>query len=457
MQDYNKIRLKIGLEIHRQIDSNKLFCNCPSKLGNDVYLRVKRELRAVESELEEKDVAAEYEAKRKRFAVYEYSKHNACLVELDEEPIHKVNEDALKTVLEIAKFCGSDIVDDVQVMRKQVINYSNTSGFQRTMLIAHGGSITVNGKKIGIQNICLEEDAAREIKTEKDHVVYRLDRLGIPLIEITTDPDIFSPEEAKDVAEYIGMLLKSTGKFKSGLGTIRQDLNLSIKKGARTELKGVQDLRNIPKICEKEIERQLKLKKVEKEVRNINKDFTSKFLRPMPGSARMYPETDHPIILTKDYIKELQDINLIIDKEKELVKKYDLRRDVSKELSKINFEDYLKKYKKLDSKLIAKVLVDVKKDFKSRHKINVDDYLDLVLDYLNKGDINEFAVEDVLLDLSKGKKIIFNKYKKINMDAVKKEIKKLKNRKLSDKAIMGLLMKEYKGRISGKELFDLIK
>jgi len=140
-------------------------------------------------------------------------------------------------------------------MRKIVIDGSNTCGFQRTALVAIDGKID----DVSIQSIAVEEDAARKIEEKNKIVNYGLDRLGIPLIEIATGPDLKNPAHAKEVAEKIGLLLRSTGKVKRGLGTIRQDLNVSISNGKRVEIKGIQSLSSILKVADKEVIRQIGL------------------------------------------------------------------------------------------------------------------------------------------------------------------------------------------------------
>lgn len=252
--DYKKLGLKIGIEIHQQIDTKKLFCECPSKLVDGYDCEIIRTLRPTQSELGDVDRAALEEAGKKLRFKYQVTENN-CLVETDEEPPHKPNRDAVDAVLMFSKMVNAKILDEIYFMRKIVIDGSNTSGFQRTALIAVDGKID----DVKIQTVCLEEDAARKISEENGFVVYRLDRLGIPLIEIATAPDIKTPEQAKEVAEKIGAMLRATKKVKRGIGTIRQDLNVSIKNGERVEIKGVQNLRSIPDVVEKEIQRQLKL------------------------------------------------------------------------------------------------------------------------------------------------------------------------------------------------------
>jgi glutamyl-tRNA(Gln) amidotransferase subunit E len=297
--DYEKIGLKCGLEIHQQLDTSKLFCNCPSLLRqSEPDFTFNRKLHAVAGESGEVDVAAAYQVSLDREFLYQ-GYDSVCLVELDEEPPHQINKEALKTVLQIAILLNAKIFPLTQIMRKTVVDGSNTSGFQRTVLIARDGYVDTKYGRVRIDSVCLEEDSSRIVGDKGNLTVYNLDRLGIPLIEIATSPDIKNPKQAKEVALFIGNILRSC-KIKRGLGTIRQDVNVSIKKGARVEIKGVQKPELIEKAVEKEAERQANLiesnEKVESEVRKVLTDGETEFLRPMPGSARMYPETDLPLL-----------------------------------------------------------------------------------------------------------------------------------------------------------------
>lgn len=450
--DYKKLNLMVGLEIHRQIDSHKLFCKCPSIFSDGKPdLIVKRRLRAVESEIGEKDKVAIFETLKDKEGIYEYFNESACLIELDEEPILGINEEALEVVLTVAKMLNCEILDEIIIMRKQVLDFSNTSGFQRTALVARNGNLTINGMGIRIESICIEEDSARKIKDSKNEVIYRLDRLGIPLIEITTSPDMKDPVYVKDVASHIGMILKSTGKFKSGLGTIRQDINISIKNGKRVEIKGVQDLRNIPKIIDNEIERQSKIN-VNEEVRVVNSELKTDFLRPMPDATRMYVETDVEPISTKEIVKEIKIPKLIEDKVNELVSK-GVPENIARDVIKMNID--LKNY--TDVKLAANVLVEKPKEVKKRFGIEVKrKNLEKVLELLDYGKITKDSISEVLVDLEKNKFDI-SKYEKVDVREVEREIQNLMKKGMTMKALMGILMGKYKGRISGKELIEIIK
>ena len=265
--DYQSLGLTVGLEIHQQLATKtKLFCECPAELSDEKYMLFERRLRPTRSEMGEVDVAALFEWKKGRVYEYQAPINHSCLVEADEEPPHPINREAVIIAMAVAKALNSWIVDEIHVMRKVVIDGSNTSGFQRTAIVALGGHISVGGKKHSIETIAVEEDAARKIKEEGLRTVYRLDRLGIPLIEISTGPDIHDPQEAYEVALAIGRLLRLTGKVKRGLGTIRQDLNVSIRNGAITEIKGVQRLDLIPKVIAFEALRQLRLLEIKKEL-----------------------------------------------------------------------------------------------------------------------------------------------------------------------------------------------
>ncbi|MDR2699084.1 MAG: Glu-tRNA(Gln) amidotransferase subunit GatE [Candidatus Methanoplasma sp.] len=255
-------QLVCGIEIHQQLDAGKLFCECESSLRDEGYGSYYRRLRPTTSEMGEVDRAALAQFRRDMGFRYQCGEGCTCLVELDEEPPHSVNRDAMNATLTFSAMLNARVIDEVQFMRKIVVDGSNTSGYQRTALAAVGGSVEVNGKSIGILSVCLEEDAARKIETTGNETTYRLDRLGIPLIEVATAPDMETPEEVMEVAYRLGTLLRATKMVKRGIGTIREDLNISIPGGARVEIKGVQELRMLPDFVRNEMERQRMLLRI---------------------------------------------------------------------------------------------------------------------------------------------------------------------------------------------------
>ncbi|OVE74794.1 glutamyl-tRNA(Gln) amidotransferase subunit E, partial [archaeon D22] len=587
--DYKKVGLMCGLEIHQQLDTKKLFCNCPSIIRDDKPdFEVRRKLRAVIGEDGHIDKAAASETSKSKFFDYQAYNDTTCLVELDEQPPYPMNKDALNVVLQVSKMVDCDIVDEVQVMRKTVVDGSNTGGFQRTSLVGMNGKIELDNKKIGIQTICVEEDSAKIVERKTDFDIYNLSRLGIPLIEIATDPDITSAEQAKEVAAMLGMILRSTGKVKRGLGTIRQDVNVSIKGGVRVEIKGAQDLKMIPTLVDNEILRQEclldfktpktstiidvskslekseskvirmaldnsegavlgiklegfngkigadispgkrlgselsdyakvhagvkglfhsdelpkygitaeeveELKKafdckesdafiiigerkevatkaleavierlknpLDKEVRKANEDGTTSYMRPMPGAARMYPETD--CVPIKPDIENLVLPELISDRIVRFEKDYKISKDLATGLARggIDFDDYIKRFKNVSAGFIADTLINTPKEIKKRykHEIDIFEHADEVFLKVDEGIISKDAAFDIFLDLAKGKKINYESYKVMSDDDIKKIIEKVldKNKGAPMGALMGECMKELKGKADGKKISEI--
>ena len=267
--DYKRLGLMAGLEIHQQLDTAcKLFCNCPTMLRDtrESTYEFFRYLRPTRSEMGETDQAALDEAKVIRKFIYK-AYPSTCLVENDEEPPRELKEEAIDITLMTAKLLNMQPVDEIHIMRKLVIDGSNTSGFQRTSLVATGGHFETSHGRVGVDVLCLEEEACQRVEEQEGAVVFSLDRLGIPLVEIGTAPDIVTPAHAREAAEHLGMILRSTGFVKRGIGTIRQDVNISIADGARVEVKGVQELDLIETIVEQEALRQVRLLEIRDELR----------------------------------------------------------------------------------------------------------------------------------------------------------------------------------------------
>lgn len=472
--DYDKLKFKSGLEIHQQLDTRKLFCDCPSVLRNDEPdFVVERKLHAVAGESGEVDTAAQYQAGLKKEFVYQGYKNNTCLVELDEEPPHEINKEALKIALQIALLLNCKIIPVTQIMRKTVIDGSNTSGFQRTVLIAREGFVETSFGRVGIDTVCLEEDAARKVKKEGNKVYWNLDRLGIPLVEIATAPDIKSGEQAKEVALHIGDILRSC-KVKRGIGTIRQDVNISILGENRIEMKGVQDMKTFLKVIENEVLRQKKLHDEKKptpaEVRNALADGSSEFLRPMPGADRMYPETDLPLLkISRSLINEVK---------KELPR---LRSDIAGELKSFGLseemirlilrEDKIEELKALfevyeNINFIAKMIVLFPKEIASKTGKKLEeidavlsDYYEDILRNIKKKKILEEEVKDLMIRLIEGEN--FQEAisaEKADYSEIEGEILKIIKSKpgLNANAYMGLIMAKFKGKINGKEAMEII-
>jgi len=411
--DYEKLELKVGLEIHFQLNTkHKLFCSCSTEMKEKEPIAVvKRKLHPVASELGEIDVAAQFEYLRDRTFYYQVFKNETCLVELDEEPPHPVNKEALETALQIALLFNCDIPDEIHVMRKTVIDGSNTSGFQRTMIVGRNGFFDYHNKRIEIANVCLEEDAAAIVKEEDGEVWYRLNRLGIPLVEVSTKIlEGFSPQEIQDIAYTIGLIAKSTGKIKRGIGAIRQDINVSIKGGARTEIKGVQELSLLAKVIELEIQRQLDIIKsgneVKEETRAALPDGTTRFSRPLPGASRLYPETDIPPIQIKNSLlkklrKELPEP--LTKKIERFTKELKLSELLAKEILRSDwvetFEKIVSTYK-VQPSIVASTFTSLLKDLERREKINIQNLEEKhflqIFSFLEQKKIVKEAIPEIL-------------------------------------------------------------
>jgi glutamyl-tRNA(Gln) amidotransferase subunit E len=257
LPDPSELGLKVGFEIHQQLATkSKLFCSCACVEALEYESEFVRRLRPTQSELGEYDPAALFEFRKGKLIKYLRSNGSSCLVEADEEPPHDLNSEALDTALIIALALNSNIVDEIHVMRKIVIDGSNTTGFQRTVLVATGGFLEVDSKKVGVQSISLEEDAAKLVSDDVNMRTYGLDRLGIPLIEVALAPVTGTPEEIMRIALTLGRLMRASRRVARGLGTIRQDVNVSIKGGGVIEVKGVQKLDQLVKVIEYEMMRQ---------------------------------------------------------------------------------------------------------------------------------------------------------------------------------------------------------
>ena len=296
-------KLKVGLEIHQQLDSkNKLFCKCKIIDSTEYDLTFTRNLRPTQSEMGSYDQAALFESKKIKTIKYQSSKNSNCLIESDEEPPQMVNKEALEIVLTISLALHCTIEDELHVMRKIVIDGSNTTGFQRTILVGRNGFLDVDGVRVGIQSICLEEDAARIINEDDEDVedrnkIFSLDRLGIPLIEIALEPISNSPIFVANVAQIVGRLLRSTKKVTRGLGSIRQDVNISLDDGPVVEVKGVQQLSQLALVIEYESKRQDGLYQIAKELKKRTID-DSKFIDGITDVTDLLKRSSSKVVKT---------------------------------------------------------------------------------------------------------------------------------------------------------------
>ncbi|MEM5804599.1 MAG: Glu-tRNA(Gln) amidotransferase subunit GatE [Candidatus Aenigmatarchaeota archaeon] len=397
--NYLEIGFKCGIEIHNRLATGgKLFCGCAARFSQEpAKLAVRRKLRAVAGEMGEVDVAAAFEYLKDKTFTYHAFPKESCLVELDDEPPHNINAEAMLVALQVAKMLRAKIPDEIHIMRKTVVDGSNTSAFQRTALVGVDGVLETSKGPVGIANISLEEESCGIIG-EKDGD-FRLDRLGIPLIEIGTHADIIDPEHAREVAEKLGMIVRSTGKSQRGIGVTRQDVNVSVKGGARVEIKGFQELDMIPKVIEKEVERQLAMikagKKPQEETRLAKADGTTEYMRPLPGGERMYPETDvRPFVVTPGMLSAVRLPETWEAKKERLAKL--MPADVAEQIIKSEylalFEELAKKH---DPKVVATTLTSTVKDMRRKGipTDNLEDrHFESIFSALAKGVVSKEAL-----------------------------------------------------------------
>lgn len=473
-----KSGLKCGLEIHQQLNTKKLFCDCPSLLrSEEPDFIIKRKLHAVAGEGGKVDIAAKYQAGLNKTFVYQGYSDNSCLVELDESPPLEINKDSLKIAIQVSLLLNCKIIPITQIMRKTVIDGSNTSGFQRTVLIARDGYVeTVHGR-IGIDTICLEEDSARIISDKNNEVVYRLDRLGIPLIEIATSPDISNPEQAKEVALHIGNVLRSCD-VKRGIGTIRQDVNMSISETnwTRIEIKGVQEPALIVKTINSEVEREKNLidkrDKIEPQVRKALEDGNTEFIRPMPGASRMYPETDLSLLrIKKDFIDDIKrNLPKLSSELANELKKFGLHEELISLILRDKKIEEFKEFSEIikNPELVAKTIVLYPRELASKNNLSEEEINEIlnkdivsgILEAVQNKKITDRQIKETMERIVHG--IEFSdaiKFEEHDSGKVEERIINLLKEKpgLSDNAYMGLLMKEFKGKIDAKSLMEIIK
>ena len=474
--NYDALRMKAGLELHQQLDTkHKLFCNCSTGMKEKLpIMTVTRKLHPVASELGGVDVTAQFEYLRDRTFHYQVFNNETCLVDLDEEPPHNLNQEALHVALQIALLLNCEIPNEIHMMRKIVIDGSNTSGFQRTAVIGINGYISFKGKRIPITQVSLEEDAAAIVGDENGKVVYRLNRLGVPLVEIDTGIlEGFSPMELQEIAYQIGILARSTSKTKHGIGSIRQDVNVSIRNGPRIEVKGVQELGLLSKVIEFEVQRQMK-EKPKEETRAANLDGTTRFLRPLPGANRMYPETDvPPAIITDNYIEEIKK-NLPepwtnkLDRFKTKLKLPDgLAREILGS-EYLNLFEKIVSSKKVEPTIVASTFTSTIKDLERREKVELDRISEYrlveIFDYVQDKKIMKEAISDVIKYLAAyPQNGVADALKELDLTPlttddvrnIAKEILEQPNMTF-DKAY-GIVMSKVRGKIDAQEVMKIMK
>jgi glutamyl-tRNA(Gln) amidotransferase subunit E len=275
-EDYRTIGFKSGLEIHQQLlTSKKLFCRCPAGMYSDQYnAEILRHMRPTLSELGEYDGTALMEFKTRKEIIYRISRETVCTYEMDDTPPFEINDEALDIAFGLGMLYGSSMVDEVHIARKQYLDGSIPTGFQRTAIVCLDGRVPFRDRFIQVIQLSIEEDSCREVSDIGHRRTYLTDRLGMPLVETVTGPDMKTPKEVAEVAEILRRLARSTGKVRTGIGAARQDVNVSVTGGTRIEIKGVPRIPLIPLLTYNEAMRQWNLLRLRDELnrRGVTKE-----------------------------------------------------------------------------------------------------------------------------------------------------------------------------------------
>jgi len=278
-ETYRTLGFRCGLEVHQQLrTAKKLFCRCPAgryQDGNDYDAQLVRHMRPTLSELGEYDGTALMEYKTKKNIIYRIKGETACTYDIDDTPPFAVNRQAIDIAIEVALLLNTSIVGELHIARKQYLDGSIPTGFQRTAIIGIDGHLPVAGKRIGVRQLSVEEDSCREVSDVGHERTYTTDRLGMPLIETVTEPELLTPDEAAEAANYIRYLARSTRHVNVGIGAAREDVNVSVDGGTRVEIKGVQHIRWIPQLTHNEAFRQKALLLIRDELQRRVSDPTA--------------------------------------------------------------------------------------------------------------------------------------------------------------------------------------
>jgi len=276
LNDYKRIGFKSGLEVHQQLKTkSKLFCRCPAGIfhdDNDYDAEVIRHMRPTLSEMGVYDGTALMEFRTRKEITYRINNETACTYEVDDTPPFPIDREALEIAISIALAAKMNIVGEVHITRKQYLDGSIPTGFQRSAIISVEGELQLKNKKVRLIQLSLEEDSCREVSDIGHKRIYKTDRLGMPLIETVTYPDCLTPEELAEAAEYIRFLNRSTGKVRTGMGAAREDVNVSCEGGSRAEIKGVAHIKWIPELSHNEAFRQYALLNIRSKLQKMIAD-----------------------------------------------------------------------------------------------------------------------------------------------------------------------------------------
>jgi len=309
--DYGQLGFMGGLEIHQQlITRSKLFCRCPAgRRVRGFDAEVLRHMRPTLSELGEYDGTALMEFKTRKEIVYQLDRGSVCTYEIDDTPPFEIDKESVRIATEIALLLNLNLVSELHVMRKQYLDGSIPTGFQRTAMVGLTGVVPFKVPELGvarelrIRQLSLEEDSCREVSDVGHRITFHTDRLGTPLTEVVTEPDLLTPLELQAAGRLLAAVAQATGKVRRGPGAARQDVNVSVAGGRRIEIKGVDNHRNLPQLVHIEAFRQLNLLRVRAELQR--RGVTSELLKipetGLPWQASNYAFDASTVLRSSDY------------------------------------------------------------------------------------------------------------------------------------------------------------
>ena len=272
--DYRALGFLSGLEVHQQLRTrSKLFCRCPAGRYVDHHdAVVLRHMRPTLSELGEYDGTALMEFKTRKDIVYLLERGSVCTYEMDDTPPFPIDADAVEIAIATAQLLNLNLVAELHVMRKQYLDGSIPTGFQRTAMVGLSGHVPFRVPDLGvdreltIRQLSLEEDSCREVSDIGHRITFRTDRLGMPLTEAVTEPELVTPLEVQAAGRLLAEVSRATRRVRRGAGAARQDVNVSVAGGRRVEIKGVDHHRHLPRLVHLEAFRQLNLLRVRAEL-----------------------------------------------------------------------------------------------------------------------------------------------------------------------------------------------
>ena len=455
-----ELKPRIGMEVHTQLKTKtKVFCSCPVTFGEEPNTHI-------------------------------------CPVCMGYPGVLPVlNKKAVELTLRIALALNCEIDMHSRFARKNYFYPDLPKGYQITQYmrpIGRNGYIDIGGKRIRINRVHLEEETAKMIH-RGDKTLLDFNRAGVPLVEIVSEPDIESGEEAVLYLKMLQAILRFTGASDADMekGMMRCEPNISVgvgdELGTKTEIKNLNSFRAVQRGIDYEIKRQTEIIKNGGKVEQVTLlwDETRKETRIMrkketAADYRYFPEPDlPPLVLTREYIEGIKKTQpeLPHEKKRRYVEEMGLREY---EAGIISMDMVMSQYFERASGLwdkhqeIAKWIVSELIRYKNYNKLNPENFIQL-LKLVDEGKVSRIAAKDVLPEMIESGKSAMEIVKEKNLLQVRdesslkdmvlevfnenpKEFERLKNGE--DKLIgffVGQVMKKTKGRADPKVVNRIIR